>query len=100
MSKGLHSLTWLDLSANKLTNGGADQSAIVEFAANLPSANKLAGLNLANNMIDSTGAAALAEGLRLHPSLTHVNLGRNQVHDQGATVFGWCLALNGGQGLT
>jgi len=87
-------LTELDLSWNRIRSLGA----AVLFAA-LPRS-KLVSLDVAWNSIGSSGdkerkgATALAKSLRQNKTLTHLNVGHNQLSERDCRLMAQCLREN------
>ena len=68
-------LTFLDLSMNKVV----DEGAVAVGRAMCDTHSKLQNLNLHRCGIDLTGAEALATGIAVSPFLTQVDLGENRL---------------------
>ena len=57
----------------------------------------LTNLNLGDNEISDEGAAAIAEALRGNGVLNKLWLGENNIGVEGAKAIGGALAVNGGE---
>ena len=83
-------LTSLDLT----DNGAGDLGASAMAVALCASGAALRTLALASNAVGPTGAALLADALKVNTSLTVLQLVSNGVHDAGAAALAEALKLN------
>ena len=88
---GNATVTHLDLSYNRLEDSGAMALAEMLDAG----ASALCKLYLNGASIKHGGAAALADSLRSHTSLTVLGLSDNQIGDRGAGALASALKANG-----
>jgi Ran GTPase-activating protein (RanGAP) involved in mRNA processing and transport len=83
-------LTSLDLTDNGAGDLGASAMAVALCAGGVA----LRTLTLASNAVGPTGAALLADALKVNTSLTVLQLVSNGVHDTGAAALAEALKLN------
>ena len=77
-------LTEIDLKARNISDG--EIQALLE-AMKKGNGNKIVTLNLINNHIRSSGALALADIVRCHPSLTKIQLQKNDIGSTGSIAI-------------
>ena len=84
-----HTLLELDLSYNKIRDGG-----VTALAEALKGNTTLQVLNLDNNKISAVGATALAHALKGNATLQILYLYNNQISDEGVTALAHALRGN------
>ncbi|EOD32724.1 hypothetical protein EMIHUDRAFT_42817, partial [Emiliania huxleyi CCMP1516] len=95
------SIVRIERQRSKLTSLGLAGCSVgptgaAEIAEDADGVNRvLTDLNLGNNEIRDEGAAAIAEALRGNRVLTDLNLGNNEIRDEGAAAIAEALRVNG-----
>ena len=83
------SLTYLDLSSNKICDSGA-----ASLSQALSVNTSLTYLDLSSNKIYNSGAASLSQALSVNTSLTYLDLSSNRILDSGAASLSQALLVN------
>ena len=83
------SLTYLDLSSNKICDSGA-----ASLSQALSVNTSLTYLDLSSNEIYNSGAASLSQALSVNTSLTYLDLSSNRILDSGAASLSQALSVN------
>jgi hypothetical protein len=92
----LATLSVLDLSSNRLTNGGRNFTGLSSLALSLSVNSVLRSLNLCQNSLGDIGAESLSAGITRTSVLSHLNISKNGIGDRGkrALAAGIASALN------
>eukprot|EP00760_Papus_ankaliazontas_P038935 PhM_4_TR9423/c0_g1_i1/m.67352 len=85
-------VTHIDLSHNKIEDGGAKVLATILMRSEPPQQLKI--LNLSDNLIRSAGAVDLGRAIENNSKLTHLHLKLNRFGDDGGRVFAEALRVN------
>ena len=83
------SLTYLDLSSNKICD-----SVAASLSQALSVNTSLTYLDLSSNKIYNSGAASLSQALSVNTSLTYLDLSSNRILDSGAASLSQALLVN------
>lgn len=93
--KNTTKLTYLDLSGNPLSDPIPVPAGVVRLSEALPSFQNLKTLILSKCSLWSLHIELLSEKIQIHPTLTYVNLNKNNIDNNSATVLATMLLKSG-----